>query len=232
MARKIRVLLAEDHAVVREGTRQLLEREEDMEVIGEASNGEEAIALARQCRPDVIIMDIKMPKVSGIEATKEIKSFLPSVAVLILTAYDYDEYVFAMLEAGAAGYMLKSIGGDELVHSVRAVHAGEPVLHPKVLAKMLGRFKSPATASPAHFSEVLTDREIEVMRKAAQGKSNKNIAKDLSISVRTVQAHLRSIFNKLGVGSRCEAVVRCLKTNWLTVDDLSDRAPDNAEPIS
>ncbi len=222
---KIRVLLAEDHAVVREGTRQLLEREDDMQVIGEAGDGDEAIELARQSRPDVIIMDIKMPRVSGIEATREIKTFLPSVPVLILTAYDYDEYVFAMLEAGAAGYMLKSISGDELVHAVRAVHAGEPVIHPKVLAKMLGRFKAPAPPGPPQISELLTDRDVDVMKRAAQGKSNKDIAKDLSISVRTVQAHLRSIFNKLGVGSRCEAVVRCLKTNWLTVDDLSDRDP-------
>lgn len=225
MPYKVRVLLAEDHAVVREGTRQLLEREPDMEVVGEAEDGVEAVELAGRLKPDVIIMDIKMPRASGIEATREIKKFLPSAAVLILTAYDYDEYVFAMLEAGAAGYMLKSIGGEELVQAIRSVYSGEPVLHPRVLAKMLGRFKAPPASSPTHLSEMLTEREIEVMRKAAQGKSNKDIAKDLSISVRTVQAHLRSIFNKLGVGSRCEAVVRCLKTNWLTVDDLSERVP-------
>lgn len=216
----IRILIAEDHVVVRQGTRQLLEKQADLEVVGEAGDGEEAIRLARQLKPDVIIMDVAMPKVNGIQATKEIKSLLPTTAVLVLTGYDYDEYIFSMMEAGAAGYLLKNVGGDELIEAVRAVYSGEPVLHPVALRKMLSRFGPTAVPSEKHFYEMLTEREMEVLREAAQGKINKDIAGELSISVRTVQAHLRNIFNKLGVGSRPEAVLYCLKRGWLTLDDL------------
>ena len=218
---RIRVLLAEDHVVVRQGTRQLLEREQDLEVIGEAGDGEEAVQLAAQLNPDVIIMDVAMPKLSGIEATKQIKALLPSVAVLILTGYDYDEYIFSLLEAGAAGYLLKSVSGDELINAIRAVNAGEPVLHPVVIRKLMARFKPqavrPAGARPL---ELLSEREMEVLRLAAKGMSNKDIGEALFISVRTVQAHLRSIFNKLAVGSRSEAVLYGLKRGWFTLEDL------------
>ncbi len=218
---RIRVLLAEDHVVVRQGTRQLLEREQDLEVIGEAGDGEEAIQLAAALKPDVIIMDIAMPKLSGIEATKQIKALLPSVAVLILTGYDYDEYIFSLLEAGAAGYLLKSVSGDELIDAIRAVNAGEPVLHPVVIGKLMTRFK-PSAARPAEARplEVLSEREMEVLRLAAKGMSNKDIGEALFISVRTVQAHLRSIFNKLAVGSRSEAVLYGLRRGWFTLEDL------------
>ena len=217
----IRILLAEDHVVVRQGTRQLLEREQDLEVIGEADNGEQAVALAAQLKPDVVIMDVAMPKLSGIEATKQIKALLPSVAVLVLTGYDYDEYIFSLLEAGAAGYLLKSVSGDELIGAIRAVYAGEPVLHPVVIRKLMTRFKPPA-ARPAvdRPLELLSEREIEVLGLAAKGMSNKDISKALFISVRTVQAHLRSIFNKLAVGSRSEAVLYSLKRGWFTLEDL------------
>ena len=218
---KIRILLADDHVVVREGTRQLLEREPDLEVIGGAGDGEETVALTTELKPDVIIMDIAMPKLSGIEATKKIKSFLPSVAVLILTAYDYDEYIFALMEAGAAGYLLKSVSGDELIDAIRAVYAGEPVLHPVVIRKIIDHLR-PHEAKPGEGRplELLSEREMEVLRLAAKGMGNKDIAGELFISVRTVQAHLRSIFNKLGVGSRSEAVIYALKRGWFTLDDL------------
>jgi len=166
-------------------------------------------------------MDVAMPKMSGIEATKQIKALLPSVAVLVLTGYDYDEYIFSLLEAGAAGYLLKSVSGDELVGAIRAVHAGEPVLHPVVIRKLMTRFKPPAV-KPAGTRplELLSEREMEVLGLAAKGMGNKEIGEALFISVRTVQAHLRSIFNKLGVGSRSEAVLYGLKRGWFTLEDL------------
>ena len=217
---KIRILLAEDHVVVRQGTRQLLEREDDLEVVGEAGDGEEAIELAHKLRPDVVVMDIAMPKVNGIEATKAIKAALPTTAVLILTAYDYDEFIFSLLDAGAAGYLLKSVSGDELVQGIRGLHSGESVLHPAVLRKMLASSRPRPASSEERPAETLTQREMEVLRIAARGKANKDIAKELVMSVRTVQAHLSNIFNKLGVGSRTEAVVYCLKKGWLRPEDL------------
>ncbi len=218
---RISILLVEDHVVVRQGTRQLLEREQDLEVIGEAGNGEEAVRLASQLKPDVVIMDVAMPKLSGIEATKQIKKLLPLTIVLVLTGYDYDEYIFSLLEAGAAGYLLKDVSGDELISAVRAVYAGEPMFHPRVLRKIMNRFSPPvAEPAPARPIEVLSEREMEVLKSAAKGMSNKDIGKALFISERTVQAHMRSIFNKLGVGSRSEAVLYSLKRGWFTLEDL------------
>ena len=217
----IRILLAEDHVVVRQGTRQLLEREQDLEVIGEAGDGEEAVRLASQLKPDVIIMDVAMPKLSGIEATKRIKALLPLTIVLVLTGYDYDEYIFSLLEAGAAGYLMKDVSGDQLIDAIRAVYNGEAVLHPVVARKLMDRFKSRATgATEVRSQELLSQRELEVLKLAAEGMGNKDIGKALFISERTVQAHMRSIFNKLGVGSRSEAVLYSLKRGWFTLEDL------------
>jgi NarL family two-component system response regulator LiaR len=217
----IRVLLAEDHVVVRQGTRQLLEREPDFKIVGEAGDGEEAVRLAKELKPDVIVMDVAMPKLSGIEATKQIKAVLPAVSVLVLTGYDYDEYIFSMLEAGAAGYLLKNVSGDELIGAVRAVYAGEPMIHPDVLRKLMTRFKAPSAApAPVHTVSPLSEREMEVLKIAAQGMSNRDIAGELFISERTVQAHMRSIFNKLGVGSRSEAILYGLKKGWFSIDEL------------
>jgi len=218
---RIRILLVEDHVVVRQGTRQLLEREPDFEIVGEAGDGEESVRLASQLKPDVVIMDVAMPKLSGIEATKRIKELLPSTIVLVLTGYDYDEYIFSLLEAGAAGYLLKSVSGNELISAVRAVYAGEPMFHPRVLRKIMSRFSSPvAEPESARPVEVLSEREMEVLKSAAKGMSNKDIGKALFISERTVQAHMRSIFNKLGVGSRSEAMLYSLKRGWFTLEDL------------
>ena len=221
----IRILLAEDHVLVREGTRQLLEREPGFAIVGEAGDGEEAVRLARQLEPDVVIMDVAMPKLSGIEATKKIKEVLPATIILTLTGYDYDEYIFSMLEAGAAGYLLKNASGDELIDAVRAVHAGEPMIHPLVLRKLMARFiKTPAvpTAAPLPIMTPLSDREMEVLKIAAKGMTNRDVAHELIISERTVQAHMRSIFTKLGVSSRSEAILYGLKRGWFNIEDLPE----------
>ena len=221
---KIRVIIAEDHAVVREGTRQLLEREEDIEVAGEAPNGAEAVALVERVNPDVAIMDISMPVMGGIEATKQIKAIRPATAVLILTAYDDDQYVFALLGAGAAGYLLKDVPSAEVVRAVRAVHAGEPVLHPAIARKLLSRFASEGQTEPQQRGDgaSLTERERDILRLAACGMSNSRIADHLAISARTVQAHLTHIFDKLGVGSRTEAVIVGLRRGVLRLEDLNE----------
>lgn len=218
---KIKVLLAEDHIVVREGTRELVQREPDMEVVGEASDGEEAVELATVLQPDVIIMDIAMPKLNGIEATKQIKALYPATAVLILTAYDNDQYICALLKAGAAGYLLKNVRGSELIDAIRAVNAGESVLHPTVARRVIEYLVSPtAGPSEAKIIEPLSEREMEVLRLAAKGISNKDIAEQLFLSPRTVQAHLGNIFSKLDVGSRTEAVLYGLRRGWFTLEDL------------
>jgi len=217
----IKIILADDHVVVRQGTRQLLEREHDIEVVGEAGDGEEAVRLASQLKPDMIIMDIAMPKLSGIEATRQIKELLPSAMVLVLTGYDDDEYIFSLLEIGAAGYLLKDVSGDELINAIRSVYAGEPVLHPVVTRKLMARFKLQAAGlTEPHTLNLLSKREMEVLKIAAKGISNKSIGEALFISVRTVQAHMRSIFNKLGVGSRSEAMVYGLRRGWFTLEDF------------
>jgi NarL family two-component system response regulator LiaR len=218
---KTRILLAEDHKVVREGTRRLLESQPDFEVVGEASDGIEAVELAKKLKPEIIIMDVSMPRLNGIEATRQIKAIYPNIAILPLTGYDDDEYVFALLEAGAAGYLLKDSSGEELIEAIRQVMTGEPVLHPKIRKKVWNRLRSPLEGQPAQAAgEILSDRETEVLRLAAQGMSNMEIADSLTLSVRTVQTHLRSIFNKLGVGSRSEAIVFGLKKGWLTLEEL------------
>ncbi len=217
----IKVLIADDHAVVREGTRQILEQEADMEVVAEAADGEEAVRLAGSGKPDVAIVDISMPRLDGIGATKQIKALYPNISVLILTAYDDDQFIFSLLEAGAAGYLLKSVRGQELVDAVRAVYAGESVLHPAIARKVLNRF-APAGggAQKQRPAEVLSEREMEVLKLACRGLSNQDIAGELCLSLRTVQAHLGHIFNKLQVSSRTEAVVRALKEGWITLKDI------------
>ncbi len=216
----IRILLADDHVLVREGTRDLLEREPDMEVVAEAGDGEEAVNLTVAHQPDVALVDIAMPKLSGIEVTRQIKHLVPETAVLILSAYDDDEYVFALLEAGAAGYLLKNVRGRTLVEAIRSVHAGESVLHPVIARKVIEQVVHPSTlASPQESPELLSERELEVLKAAATGKSNKDIADELCLSKRTVQTHLSTVFAKMQVGSRTEAVVRALQLGWLTLED-------------
>ncbi len=219
---EIRIVLVDDHRVVREGTRQILQKETDLRVIGEAGDGEEAIKLVSELKPDVVVMDISMPRLNGIEATKRIKAMSPHIAVLILTAYEQDQYIFAALEAGAAGYLLKDIQGQELVAAIRSVQAGESVLHPIVARKALDRFVRAEIKDMVPQFEALTDREVEVLRLAARGRSNAEIAGDLGISTRTVQGHFGKIFEKFQVSSRTEAIVYGLKYDLLKLSDLED----------
>ena len=221
----IRVMLAEDHILVREGTRELLDREKDLQVVAEAGDGEEAVRLATEHRPDVVVMDIAMPKLNGIEATKQIKDADPTIAVLVLTAYDDAQYIFTFLEAGAAGYLLKDVSTKDLVEAIRAVNAGESVLHPTIARKVIDYFSQRVdkrhTGEEPSALDQLTQRELEVLKLAAKGMTNREIGHELTISVRTVQVHLSNVFGKLGVGSRTEAVLYALRRGWLTLEDTS-----------
>ena len=218
---KIKILIADDHAVVRQGTRSLLEQEPDLEVVAEAGDGEEAVRLAKELKPDVAIIDIAMPKLDGIGATKQITACCPETNVLILSAYDDDQFIFRLLEAGAAGYLLKSVQSRELVAAIRAVREGDSVLHPSIARKVLSRFL-PTSSKPVAraASGELTDREMDILRFMTRGMSNKEIAERLNLSVRTVQGHMAQIFSKMGVSSRTEAVVRGLKGGLVTLDDV------------
>ncbi len=219
---KIRIVIADDHDVVREGTRTLLEREEDMEVVGEASDGKEAVKLIESLKPDVAVLDISMPKLSGIEVTRQIKAHLPSTAILILTVYDNDEYVFALLEAGAAGYLLKDAHSQEIIDAVRSVYSGESVLHPLIARKVIQRaITGPVKPVEGKPEIQFSEREIEVLKLAAKGLSNQDIAYALSLSIRTVQGHINGIFQKLNVGSRTEAIFQSVKKGIISFDDLA-----------
>lgn len=217
MTQPIRVILADDHRLVRQGIRQFLEDADDISVVGEASDGQEALRLVEALQPDVVILDIQMP-VGGVEATQQIKARYPGTRVLILTAYDDDPYVFALLRAGANGYILKTAEADDLLRAVRAVYRGESALSPDITEKVVRQLQTGGPAGAARQVEPLTGRELEILRLAAQGMTNKAIARALSISARTVQAHLANTYGKLGVGSRTEAVTEALKRGWLVLE--------------
>lgn len=218
---KIRILLVDDHAVLRQGTRNLLEKEPDLEVVAEAGDGEEAIKLAGELVPDVVLMDIAMPNVDGIAATRQIKEEHPEINVLILTAYDDDQFIFKLLEAGAAGYILKNVHSHELIAVVRAVHHGESVLHPRIARKVLDRFlPSSGRARDYQMTGGLAEREMELLKLMTRGLSNKEIASEMNLSIRTVQGHVQQVFKKLGVSSRTEAVICALKKDLVSLEDV------------
>ena len=218
----ITIVLGEDHLITRQGILRLLEDEEGLTIVGEASNGEEAVQMVTDLKPDVVIMDIAMPKLNGIEATRQIKVSNPRIGVLILSAYDDDEYVFALLKAGAAGYLLKSVSGDELVRAIKAIHNGESVLDPAIARKVMNYFTNQnKIPSVNEDTERLSSRELDIIKLAAKGLTNKEIAVKLHLSYRTIEGHMRDVFNKLGVGSRTEAVLFGLKKGWFTLEELA-----------
>jgi DNA-binding NarL/FixJ family response regulator len=202
----IRVLLADDHVVVRKGVREFLEEEPDLSVVGEAGNGQQAVEMAVALQPDVVVMDIQMPILSGADATRRIREQAPDVRVLVLTAYDDDPYIFGLLEAGATGYVLKTADSRELIRALRATAAGQVTTDPVVTARLVARMAQSATGA-----DTLSERELDVLRLAARGLTNKQISRDLIISDRTVQNHLANIYAKLQVASRTEAVTVALQ---------------------
>ena len=217
----IRILLADDHAVVRKGIREFLEEAEGeppITVVAEAADGAEAVALATEYAPDVALLDIQMPNMTGIEATRRIKAQHPDVRVLVLTAYDDDPYIFALLQAGASGYVLKTASSESLVRAVRAVYRGESALDPAVTQKIVQQLTTDRPLGRQTAVEALTRREVEVLRLAAKGLTNKAIGRELGISSRTVQGHLANIYGKLNVSSRTEAVTEGLKLGWIAIE--------------
>ena len=212
MSTPIRVIIAEDHTLVREGTREILEREQDIQVVGEAARGDDAVRQALEHNPDVLLMDMRMPGMNGIEATREVSAQARSVKVLILSAHEDEDYVREALAVGASGYLLKTAPGRELVEGIRAVASGSTILSPELTRKL-----AQARLEPARASDRLSSREFAVLRLIAQGRANKEVALELGISLRTVEGHLHNIFEKLRVGSRTEAVVHAVNHGLLSI---------------
>jgi DNA-binding NarL/FixJ family response regulator len=204
----VRLLIADDHPIVRASFEGMLAEKPDLEVVGEAGNGEEAVRLADQLRPDVVLMDLRMPEVDGVEAIGRIKEDHPHVHILVLTTYDSDADILRAIEAGATGYLLKDTPREELFRAIRAAARGEPVLAPSVTARLMQRAKTPSQAA-------LSGREIEVLELVARGKSNRELARDLHLSEATVKSHLIHIFDKLGVTDRTAAVTVALERGIL-----------------
>ncbi|MDE3074860.1 MAG: response regulator transcription factor [Chloroflexota bacterium] len=218
-AEAIRIVLVEDHALVREGTRRILEQCPDLAVVGEAGNGEEALDLIERLQPGVAVLDIRIPKLSGIEVVRQMRERAPNTRVLVLTAYDDDNYILALMEAGALGYLLKTALASELVEAIRAVHLGEAVLSPGVAAKVARLWRRRQADAHREPVEPLTPREHEVLELAARGLRNRAIADQLTVSVRTVEGHFNSIYAKLGVSSRIEAVLQALAQGYVTLEE-------------
>lgn len=210
----IRVVVVDDHTLLRDGTRQILEAHPDLEVVGEAASGEVALALVNQLHPDVVLMDIRLPEMNGIEVTRQLTQDHPDVKVLIVSAYDEDEYVRSALEAGAAGYLSKTALGDELVQAVRTVAGGASVLQSGIMARLFN-----AQREPAQGAADLSKRELEVLSLLAEGLHNRELAARMNIGTRTVDRLCDNIYAKLGVSSRTEAVVRAFSTKLLAVPD-------------
>ena len=213
----IRVLVADDHAIVRKGICALLATEPRIEVVGEARDGSDAIAAAQKLQPDVILMDIVMPGIDGLEATRRLAASQPQARILVLTSFAGDDKVFPAIKAGALGYLLKDSGPEELVHAILQVHHGESSLHPTIARRLLRELSSPPQEAPE--TDCLTDREVEVLQLVAQGQSNRQVADVLTISEATVRTHVSNILSKLNLCSRTQAALYALREGLVSLHD-------------
>ncbi|MFZ2096837.1 MAG: response regulator transcription factor [Anaerolineales bacterium] len=224
MPSPIRVLIVDDHEIVRKGIRALLATKHDIQVIAEAGNGIEAVAQAQVHQPDVVLMDLMMPKMDGIQATREISDGLPDTRILVLTSFAADEQIFPAIKAGALGYLLKDSGPQELIQAIRQVYKGEPSLDASVARKVLAELsrppQKPLTIDP------LTARELDILRLIAQGRSNKEIAVGLVITEETVHSHVSNILSKLHLASRTQAALYALKEGIASIEDIPDNKMD------
>ena len=209
MTKSIRIVIADDHPIVRQGLATVLGQEGDLEVVGQARNGLEAVAQALKLHPDIILMDLQMPEMDGVEAIQKIKAETSDIGIIILTTYDSDDYIFRGIEAGARGYLLKDSPPEEVLKAIRTVHEGESLIQPRVASRLLDRFSQLSQAPAAE--EVLSSREVEVLQIIAKGAANKEIANELLIGESTVKTHVIHILNKLGVKGRTEAVAEAAR---------------------
>lgn len=208
---KIRVLIADDHRVVREGLAAILKSRTDMDVVGEATNGIEVIEKAKALKPDVVLMDVSMPQMNGVEATWAIRKLFPETGIVVLTMHDDDATIFDLLRAGVHGYLLKDADSSEIIKAIQSIYKGESMIHPSIARKILGEFsqrelEQVKKAPPRTYN--LSAREVDVLRRVAKGKTNKEIASDLQLSEKTIKNHVRNIFHKMGVYDRTEAAMK------------------------
>ena len=218
----IQVVVAEDHPLMREGTRRILDQDPNLTVVGEAANGQQALELITRLQPDVAILDIRMPKLNGIEVLRQLIAHSPGTKALMLSAHDDDDYILASLEAGASGFLLKTAQARQLIDAVHRVHSGEPVLDPAIAVKVARLWAQDRTSADLPPTQQLSPREREVLQLAARGLRSSEIADRLIISVRTVDGHFNSIFNKLGVSSRIEAVICAVSQDIVALGEDDD----------
>jgi DNA-binding NarL/FixJ family response regulator len=216
MSQTIRVLIVDDHTIVRKGIRALLAEIAGIEVVGEAGNGQEAVAQAETLHPDVVLMDLAMPKMDGIEATRQIKASQPESRILVMTSFAADDKVFPAIKAGALGYLLKESAPEDLVQAIHQIHRGESSLHPTIARKVLQEITHSSDRPPT--PDPLTEREAEVLRLVAQGLSNQDIAKKLNISDPTVRTHVSNIMGKLHLATRIQAALYALREGLVSLD--------------
>lgn len=215
----IRIVLADDHWLMRDEMRRILGQQADLSIVGEAEDGQQALELVERLQPDIVVLDIRMPKLNGIQVIRQMKERNLQTKALVLTAYEDDDYILALMEAGALGYLLKTAKADELIDAVRRVSSGEIVLHPAIAAKVARLWVRNKESANRGLVEQLSPREQDIIKLAAKGFRNKTIAERLNISNRTVEGHLNSIFSKLGVSSRVEAVLYALSQRLVTLEE-------------